>query len=227
MKAVFHLISNSRLTCTTGQCSDGSNVLPKLRRWRQAVEVVPVDGSSPHLCLKVIAQPDDRSLIFGFVDTQMTKKYSTAMCYCVWSRTQAAKILKNYRSLYGSLPPEICKGDDLPLILTGPSPNADAHRGGVGFHLQSILMLVWKSWMAPIPFLQLASRRFAKSSWEMADHKKKYFSPQLSWVELSATCRSLVRHSRRRSQRAPSCHTWKLGHRSAWSHHLPTGKIKN
>ena len=30
--------------------------------------------------LQLIAQPDDLSSIFGFVDTQMTKKYSTAMC---------------------------------------------------------------------------------------------------------------------------------------------------
>ena len=42
----------------------------------------------------MIAQPDDLSLIFGFVDhlyfdTQMTKKYSTAMCnalHCWWSQ---------------------------------------------------------------------------------------------------------------------------------------------
>ena len=92
---------------------------------------------------------------------------------------------KNYRSLYGSLPPEVSKGDKFSLIGTCTSSNADALRCQVCLHLRSTLILVLTSWISPIPFLQLASPRFAKSSWEIMENKLYVkFSPMIKFSSL-------------------------------------------
>ena len=46
------------------------------------------------------AQPDDLSLIFRLVDTQMTKKYSTAMCYVGACHTIGSKVVPGTQSSF-------------------------------------------------------------------------------------------------------------------------------
>ena len=85
------------------------DVLPKVRRRRQAVNVVAVNRCSPNL---------------------MRSNTGDLLEICKFDMLRI-----KYRSLDGRLPPEVSQWYWFPLIGASTSSNSDIHRSQVNFHL--------------------------------------------------------------------------------------------